>query len=121
MKTSEFIKRYGDRDLNIRIKVENESIGPTPTVGIESALPGFDWDNGNLILIPDKQLLPLPCKPKQKVYFTYNRQIEEGIVEGFTGKNDEVIIYCKKQNKYLWSSYRHCYKTYEEAEANRYI
>lgn len=44
-------------DLELMIKIFRVgSLGPTPSVGINSINVGFDWNLGRLIIIPEKQL-----------------------------------------------------------------
>jgi len=109
-------ERHGKCDLDVRIEVTGIGFGGTPTVDIKSVHAGFDWDKGKLLLTPENPLLVLPCKPKIKVFFIHNCKVEEGLVEGFTGTSDEVIIGCKRQNINIWISYSKCYKTSCEAE-----
>lgn len=47
----------GGREIEAVIVVQTaRSIGGTPCVGVKSAPAGFDWDNGKLLIHPEKDL-----------------------------------------------------------------
>jgi hypothetical protein len=53
-----FMDHYRDQDdLEVVVCVERVgTVGATPTVSIKTANAGFDWDQGRLMLYPEKNL-----------------------------------------------------------------
>jgi len=43
-------------DITVGIVVKSGGVGGTPIVGIKSIQAGFDWDNGKLMIYPEKGL-----------------------------------------------------------------
>lgn len=59
MKTHELIKQLEslpDLDIKIVIKPKVTTIGGMPGVMIDHIQSGFDWDNGTLLIFPEKNL-----------------------------------------------------------------
>lgn len=56
----EFLTSVKDRrDLSVKIAIEKPfaTVGARPSVSVKSVSVGFDWDNGNLFIIPDQPLM----------------------------------------------------------------
>ncbi len=49
--------QHAPEDITVSIVVKTAgSIGGTPCVGVKSMQTGFDWDNGKLMIYPEKDL-----------------------------------------------------------------
>lgn len=46
-----------DPDQKVEIQTADFSIGPHAGEGVCAVVPGFDWDQGRLFLIPQKDLI----------------------------------------------------------------
>jgi hypothetical protein len=67
VKTSELLailKSYHERsnrdDCRVSVKTASPSIGPMSSSPVKGAGFGFDWDNGNFIIYPEKTLVEKP-------------------------------------------------------------
>lgn len=49
---------YEDPDVVVKIKLPHSTVGGTPTVKINSAQMGFDWDHGKFIFQTEEDLTP---------------------------------------------------------------
>ena len=50
-------QRHDPTAMQIGIVVQTAgSVGGTPTVGVKNLSIGFDWDNGKILIYPDKDL-----------------------------------------------------------------
>ena len=49
---------YEDPEVVIQIKLPYTTVGAHPSVPLKSVWPGFDWDAGKFILVPEEQLTP---------------------------------------------------------------
>ena len=47
----------GHRDDEVVILLSEKSIGPHASSQIENIIPGFDWDNGKILIHPTKRLV----------------------------------------------------------------
>jgi len=53
-RTNRLIKYHGD--LELKILLNEPSIGPRATTNIQSVYQGIDWENGYLIIEPGEKL-----------------------------------------------------------------
>lgn len=51
------LSQYPDSDYEMVIEINENTMGPTPNVGVRFAFFGFDWDDGRLIIIPTQPLI----------------------------------------------------------------
>lgn len=63
--------------LRIPVKGITGSIGPRKSIGVKAFSQGFDWDKGNLFLLPDEELSPYGDSLKRDREHMHN--LSEGI------------------------------------------
>lgn len=97
MKLSEFIElltRYAERNEDFKVVIpvyRVGSVGGQSFVEVNTAYPGFDWDNGKFFIVPDVQL----------------REIDRDEIKQLQAKYDELgwkqykIDGLKRENKRL--------------------
>jgi hypothetical protein len=49
---------YEDPEVVIQIKLPYTTVGAHPSVQLKTVWPGFDWDKGKFILVPEEPLTP---------------------------------------------------------------
>ena len=63
MKVKELIRLIEiDEECEVCVRVNEDALGPMPTVAIESVFLGFDWDKGKVILNPSIELKKIEVK-----------------------------------------------------------
>lgn len=63
------LKNFSDDDaekITLAIELKEDGVGPTPFENIESAILGFDWDTGKLMITPAKPLMHFKENPHEK-------------------------------------------------------
>lgn len=50
--------RHTDSEVVVAVKMPFTTVGAIPTVPVDLAFNGFDWDNGKFILTPKENLTP---------------------------------------------------------------
>ena len=88
----------GSCDIPVVISLSEPSIGPIATSDIIGAHLGFDWDSGNFIIYPEKELV-------SKIYA--NKKTKKRKSNIFNNKNEE-IYFCENCLKTIGVSDKFC-------------
>ena len=54
------LNQYSDEEaekLTVVIEIRDDTVGPTPAVGVEGVFAGFDWDINRLMITPETPLM----------------------------------------------------------------
>ena len=54
----ETARDYEDHNVVIAVKLPYTTVGARPSVSVQSAFKGFDWENGLFIITPEENLTP---------------------------------------------------------------